>query len=286
VRLATPNRAEASAWVADVSGSDLAAHAQRARALVGRWHAGAVAVTLGASGALMVTCEGPPMVVPTEAAVGGDPCGAGDRFASTAAGLLGDGASLGQAVSGAVVAATAFVSAGGAGAVRPGRELPRRGDRAMQGVRAAQAAIARVRPRGGVVVAAGGCFDLLHAGHVSLLQAARRLGDCLVVCLNSDASVRRLKGAGRPLVQEADRLAVLSALQCVDAVVSFDEDTPESVLSRLRPDVFVKGGDYVVAHLPEAELLETWGGQAVVLPFLEGRSSSRLMDEAIRRAAR
>jgi rfaE bifunctional protein nucleotidyltransferase chain/domain len=154
------------------------------------------------------------------------------------------------------------------------------------GLRAAQELIAEMRARGGTVVAAGGCFDLLHAGHVSLLEAARRLGDCLVVCLNSDASVRRLKGPGRPLVQEHDRAAVLASLRCVDAVVSFDEDTPEALLSRLRPDVFAKGGDYAVARLPEARLLESWGGQAVVLPFLEGRSSSRLMEEATRRAPR
>jgi rfaE bifunctional protein nucleotidyltransferase chain/domain len=137
------------------------------------------------------------------------------------------------------------------------------------------------------VVAAGGCFDLLHAGHVALLRAARDLGDCLVVCLNSDASVARLKGPGRPLVGEQDRAAVLAGLRCVDAVVGFDEDMPEAVLSRLRPDIFAKGGDYAVAQLAEAALLASWGGQAVVLPYLEGRSSSHLMqqmEEATRRA--
>jgi rfaE bifunctional protein nucleotidyltransferase chain/domain len=131
------------------------------------------------------------------------------------------------------------------------------------------------------VVAAGGCFDLLHAGHVGLLQAARRLGDCLVVCVNSDASVRRRKGAGRPVNPLADRIRVLRALECVDAVAVFDEDTPERLLGELRPDVWVKGGDYSGADLPEAALLEEWGGQAVLLPYLVGRSSTGLLDRAV-----
>jgi D-beta-D-heptose 7-phosphate kinase / D-beta-D-heptose 1-phosphate adenosyltransferase len=136
-----------------------------------------------------------------------------------------------------------------------------------------------VRRRGGTVVATGGCFDLLHAGHVSLLQSARALGDCLVVCLNSDDSVRRLKGPGRPVVPAADRAAVLSSLGCVDAVAVFHEDDPRRVLDRLRPDVFVKGGDYAHTVLPESELLASWGGQVVVVPYLPGRSTSRIIEE-------
>jgi D-beta-D-heptose 7-phosphate kinase / D-beta-D-heptose 1-phosphate adenosyltransferase len=150
-------------------------------------------------------------------------------------------------------------------------------------VERALALVGRVRAEGGTVVATGGCFDLLHAGHVATLRAARALGDCLVVCLNSDDSVRRLKGHDRPLVPEADRVAVLEALGCVDAVVPFDERTPEAVLARLRPDVFAKGGDYALADLPEAAALAAWGGQAVVLPYLEGRSTTRLMKEVVRR---
>jgi D-beta-D-heptose 7-phosphate kinase/D-beta-D-heptose 1-phosphate adenosyltransferase len=133
-----------------------------------------------------------------------------------------------------------------------------------------------VHAGGGTVVAAGGCFDLLHAGHVSLLQAARSLGDCLIVCLNSDESVRRLKGAGRPLNPAADRVAVLSALQSVDAVLVFGEDTPQAALELLRPDLWVKGGDYEGQELPEAALLRRWGGQAVTVPYLAGRSTTRL----------
>jgi rfaE bifunctional protein nucleotidyltransferase chain/domain len=137
-----------------------------------------------------------------------------------------------------------------------------------------------VRARGGRVVATGGCFDLLHAGHVAALSAARQLGDCLVVCVNSDESVHRLKGAGRPLQPADDRVRVLAALQAVDAVVVFDEDTPEQVLAQLRPDVWVKGGDYSSASLPEARLLRSWGGEVVTVPYLSGRSTSELVNLA------
>jgi D-beta-D-heptose 7-phosphate kinase/D-beta-D-heptose 1-phosphate adenosyltransferase len=144
--------------------------------------------------------------------------------------------------------------------------------------------VRRIRGRGGRVVATGGCFDLIHAGHISTLQAARALGDCLVVCLNSDDSVRRLKGSDRPLVRQEERAAVLRALRCVDAVVVFDEDTPEAVLERLRPDVWAKGGDYALDELPEARVLARWGGETAILPFVEDRSTTRLLEEAAGRA--
>ena len=134
------------------------------------------------------------------------------------------------------------------------------------------------------MVATGGCFDLLHAGHVRTLEAARRLGDALVVLLNSDDSVRRLKGPERPLVGQQDRAAVVAALGCVDAVEIFHEDTPAAALEQLRPDVWVKGGDYDGADLPEAEGLRRWGGRAVLVPYVEGRSTTRLIEEAACRA--
>ena len=114
--------------------------------------------------------------------------------------------------------------------------------------------------------------------------AARALGDCLVVYVNSDASVRRLKGAGRPVVAEHDRSAVLRALACVDAVVVFDEDTPAAALERLRPDVWAKGGDYAGRELPEAAVLARWGGEVVLFPFLHGKSTTRIIEEASLRA--
>jgi D-beta-D-heptose 7-phosphate kinase/D-beta-D-heptose 1-phosphate adenosyltransferase len=237
-----------------------------------------VAVTLGAEGAVLVDGGGPPLVVPAPPVNGGDPCGSGDRFAATAAGLLADGALPSEAVTGAVAAASAFVLSGGAASLSV--SSPAAGERDSPA--AADDVITAVRARGGTVVATGGCFDLLHAGHVRTLEAARDLGDCLVVCLNSDGSVRRLKGPDRPMVPEQDRIAVLSALRCVDAVVVFDEDTPTAVLQRLRPDIFAKGGDYAVGELPETATLSQWGGQVVILPYVEGRSTTLLASQVAR----
>ena len=271
VTLATPNQAEGRRFA---DADDDAPPAAVAAVLRERWDAVAVALTLGAGGAVLAHGGGTPMLVPAHPARGGDPCGAGDRFASTAAAALGAGALPSEAVVTAVDAATAFVAAGGASAQgpTPNAQRPTPDPFALAN---------RVRSDGGTVVATGGCFDVLHAGHVALLERARRLGDCLIVCLNSDASVRRLKGADRPVSPEGDRVAVLEALQCVDAVAVFDEDTPEPVLDRLRPHVWAKGGDYAGADLPEAELVASWGGQALVLPYIAGRSSSRLIERTV-----
>ena len=135
---------------------------------------------------------------------------------------------------------------------------------------------AQTREAGGTVVATGGCFDLLHAGHARTLAAARKLGDCLIVCLNSDDSVRRLKGEERPIMNQEDRAELLLALECVDAVLVFAEATPETALERLRPDIWVKGGDYTADQLPEARLLQSWGGQTLTVPYYPARSTTGL----------
>jgi rfaE bifunctional protein nucleotidyltransferase chain/domain len=223
---------------------------------------------MGSAGAVL--CQGPtPLVIPTRGPVDGDTCGAGDAFAAHAALTLAGGALVSEAVEAAVHAATEFVA--GASRVHPEKSESR------IGARLAGEVVADVRARGGTVVATGGCFDLLHAGHVATLEAARRLGDCLIVCLNSDASVRGLKGPDRPVNHEDDRSRVLAGLACVDAVVLFDEPTPAAVLSWLRPDVWVKGGDYRPDELPETALLARWGGQSVVVPYLPGRSTTNLL---------
>jgi rfaE bifunctional protein nucleotidyltransferase chain/domain len=251
----------------------LALDEARARRLRERWAADHVCVTLGSRGALLVGAGGPALAVAAPHVGASDPCGAGDCFAATAAGRLATGASVPDAVRAAVAAASAFVSAGGASgwSARRAAPAPEPDGHALA---------ARVRAQGGTVVATGGCFDLLHAGHVRTLESARRLGDCLVVCLNSDASVRRIKGPERPLVGQDDRAAVLAALRCVDAVVVFDEDDPRAVLRELRPHVWAKGGDYAVADLPEAETLAEWGGRAVVVPYVAGHSTTNLIEVA------
>jgi rfaE bifunctional protein nucleotidyltransferase chain/domain/rfaE bifunctional protein kinase chain/domain len=276
VRLVTPNAAEAARVAPGVDGEGLAAVGARAEALIRHWGVGAVAVTLGARGALLSYGEGAPMVVPAVPVTGGDPCGAGDSFAAAATLALADGAVTGEAVAAAVGFAGRFVAAGGASAW----DAPAVREPDVTAEDGVSALLARVRATGGTVVATGGCFDLLHPGHVATLRAARGLGDCLVVCINSDDSVRRLKGPTRPLVTAGDRARVLEALEFVDAVVVFDEDTPVEVLDRLRPDVWAKGGDYAGADLPEAAVLRRWGGQAVVLPYLDGHSTTALVQRS------
>jgi rfaE bifunctional protein nucleotidyltransferase chain/domain len=124
-----------------------------------------------------------------------------------------------------------------------------------------------------------GVFDVLHRGHVSYLAQARALGAALLVALNSDVSARALgKGPGRPLNDEHDRAMVLAALQAVDFVVLFDEPTPCELIARIRPDVYVKGGDYDVERLREAELVRGWGGRAVAIPFVSGYSTTSLVE--------
>jgi rfaE bifunctional protein nucleotidyltransferase chain/domain len=206
-------------------------------------------------------------------ASGQDVCGAGDRLASAAALALGAGADLEEAVVTGVGEASRFVEHGGAAAVRVTEQ--QLGDRPRTATEVAEL----TRANGGRLIATGGCFDLLHAGHVSLLRRARALGDALVVCVNSDESVRRLKGPTRPVVDVRDRVEVLRALGCVDAVMVFDEDTPAEAIERLCPDVWVKGGDYEGDVLPESEVLDRLGAETVVLSTLPGRSTTNLIRE-------
>lgn len=270
VDLLVPNAAEAAALLglpAPAAGPALGVPA--AVALAERLLAAIrspVGMTAGALGAVLADGDAPARLVPAVPAAG-DPCGAGDRYAATVTAVRASGGTRLDAIAAGVADARAWV-AGGAGPVPL----------------AAGATAAEVRARGGTVVAAGGCFDLLHAGHVELLEAAGRLGDHLVVLVNGDASIRRLKGPGRPLNAAGDRVRVLRSLGCVDDVVVFDEDTPCRALEVVRPHLFVKGADYAGAELPEERVLAAWGGRVVLLPVVAGRSTTRLIDLARRRA--
>ncbi|MFG2057240.1 PfkB family carbohydrate kinase [Micromonospora sp. NPDC048930] len=281
-RLATPNLAELRQLTGDAgAGPPLSTATRAGHELRRRWRVGAVAATLGADGAVLCHAGSAPLVVPPPSTLDHveDTCGAGDRFAATAALALGDGASAAEAVQAAVAAASAYVGAGGAAGLHRAPEQ----QATLAATRTAEELAAKVRADGGTVVATGGCFDILHAGHLATLQAARRLGDCLIVCLNSDRSVRGLKGPERPVNPEEDRARLLAALDCVDAVVVFDEPTPHRVLSRLRPEVWAKGGDYAgdgAPELPEADLVRRWGGQVVTVPYLAGRSTTGTISAA------
>jgi D-beta-D-heptose 7-phosphate kinase / D-beta-D-heptose 1-phosphate adenosyltransferase len=280
----TPNAAEARllARRIDKAGeaepaANVLAHASRdAAILVAGLGPRAVAVTLGATGALLSYGTEAPFLATPPTGAHGDSCGAGDRFAVSVATGLGVGLLPTEAVHRAVTAAAWYIAAGGPESLRTPDGPGSRRDPWTS----ARSAADRVHASGGVVVATGGCFDLLHAGHIETLRAARGLGDCLVVCLNSDASVRRLKGPARPLVSAVDRARVLRALEFVDDVVVFDEDTPAEALTGIRPDIWVKGGDYADASVPESATLARWGGQTVLLPYLEGRSTTSLVEAA------
>jgi D-beta-D-heptose 7-phosphate kinase / D-beta-D-heptose 1-phosphate adenosyltransferase len=144
--------------------------------------------------------------------------------------------------------------------------------------------LARVADRSasgaGRVVTTNGCFDILHPGHLATLRAAKALGDTLVVLVNDDDSVRRLKGPSRPIVPAAGRAELLAALEPVDFVVLFSEDTPVGLLAAIRPDVHVKGGDYAAADLPETTVVEAGGGRVVIVPTVPGHSTSEIVRRA------
>jgi rfaE bifunctional protein nucleotidyltransferase chain/domain len=148
----------------------------------------------------------------------------------------------------------------------------------VAGWEAAARWVRNLKAQGKKVVFTNGCFDLLHPGHVAYLEAARSLGDALVVGVNTDASARRLnKGPGRPVSPEGDRTRVLAALACVDRVVLFEEDTPLALITALQPDILVKGGDYAVPEIVGREVVEGMGGQVLALPFVPGYSTTALL---------
>ncbi len=137
------------------------------------------------------------------------------------------------------------------------------------------------RANGETIVTTNGVFDVLHVGHVRYLQQARNLGDRLVIGINTDNCTARLKGPTRPFVPQDERAELLSALRCVDYVTLFDESTPEALLAAIRPDVHAKGGDYDVESLPETATVRAHGGRVVILPFVEGRSTTDLVHRII-----
>jgi D-beta-D-heptose 7-phosphate kinase/D-beta-D-heptose 1-phosphate adenosyltransferase len=261
VTVVTPNRSEALQFGTAHELDRLAVE------LRDRWQAWSVAVTDGAHGVYLAAGDGPSFV-PTPYSYSGDACGAGDRFAGTVAAEVGAGATMSGAIDAAVRDTATWLALGG---VTPAAEPAHPPSEAL-------AVVDRVRSAGGTVVATGGCFDILHAGHIASLAAARALGDALIVLVNSDASVRRLKGDTRPVNSQEDRCRVLRSLRFVDAVVVFDGDDPVTALRELRPDVWAKGGDYTAEMLPEAPVVAGWGGRVVLVPFLPGHSTTAILE--------
>ena len=139
--------------------------------------------------------------------------------------------------------------------------------------------VEEAKKNGKKVVFTNGCFDILHAGHVTYLTEAKRQGDILIVGVNSDASVKRLKGETRPINSEYDRAFVLDALKSVDYTVIFEEDTPEELIAYLKPSIHVKGGDYKKEDLPETKIVESYGGEVIILNFVEGKSTTNIIEK-------
>ncbi len=285
----TPNLRELEAAAGgpldpDDTGSIVAA----ARRLAGQADLEALVVTLGDRGMLLVPACGEALAVPASKREVYDVTGAGDTAVAVLAAALGAGAHLAAAVQLANTAAGVSVGQVGAVAVETGAirdALAARPDGKVLSRDALAAKAASWRMAGKRVVFTNGCFDLLHSGHLSLLESAAKHGDVLVLAINSDASVKRLKGEERPLVPEAERAALLAALSFVDAVTIFEEDTPLETLAAVRPTVLVKGADYRPEQIVGRELVESYGGRVELVPLVADKSTSALV-ERIRSRAR
>jgi rfaE bifunctional protein nucleotidyltransferase chain/domain len=232
------------------------------------------AVTLDAEGAVLVGADGATHRTWAEPAPPGHAVGAGDAYVAALTLALSVGAEPPAAAELAQLAAAATVAGTGTCVCRRDVLLAAVGDRGSRTSIVDRAALARLvrhyRDRDACIVFTNGCFDVLHRGHVEYLEQARRLGDVLIVAMNSDASVRRLKGPERPINEAADRAAVLAALSCVDHVVVFEEDSPTALIELVRPDIYVKGGDYRPDLMPEAPLVRRLGGEVRSLTYVRG----------------
>ncbi len=236
-------------------------------------------ITLGAKGVLALAASGEHRQFPARAREVYDVTGAGDTFISVLGALLIAGVDFFEAVDMANLGAGIVVGKVGTATVTPSEMLGfAAGGRKLFTLEEIGPLAESLRGQGRRVVFTNGCFDLLHAGHIQYLEASRAQGDALVVGINSDASVKRLKGEGRPLIGEEDRAHLLAALSCVDYVVVFEEDTPESLLRAVRPAVLTKGADYTVETVVGHDLVPQWGGEVVLIPLKENRSTSGLID--------
>jgi len=281
--LLTPNVPELAAVVGAVGTvEELVAKGEKLRKEL---ELDALLVTRSEHGMTLLQAGRPPLHLAAEAREVFDVTGAGDTVIATLGACLAAGQDFAHAARLANVAAGIKVGKLGTATVSVS-ELERtlsHGHDADAGVQTEEQLLERVRAaraRGETVVMTNGCFDLLHAGHVKYLEAARRLGDVLIVAVNDDASVKRLKGKERPLNKLADRMRVLSALKCVDWVVPFSEDTPERLISRVLPDRLVKGGDYRPEQVAGHKAVTRNGGEVVILDFHKGYSTT----DVIRRA--
>jgi D-beta-D-heptose 7-phosphate kinase/D-beta-D-heptose 1-phosphate adenosyltransferase len=241
---------------------------------------GGLLVTLGDRGMMLVPRNGKADSIRTVARDVYDVTGAGDTVVAVlavglAAGLRpGEAARLSNAAAGVVVGKLGTSTAGPS---EIASALAVRQPDKVHGREEIKEQVAWWRLQGKKIVFTNGCYDLVHSGHIALLREASRLGDILVVALNTDASVARLKGPSRPILHERDRMDHLAALECVDAVTLFDEDTPLELIRELVPDVLIKGGDYQPHEIVGADVVEAAGGKVMTIPLVHGRSTSEMI---------
>ena len=282
VTLLTPNLSEFETVVGKcVNEEELVSKAQ---ALIKELELEALLVTRGEHGMSLIRLDADEVHFPARSRDVFDVTGAGDTVISVLAASLGAGKPLPEAVALANIAAGVAVSKVGTVAVS-GPELRREvqkdndsGRGVMTREQLAQV-VTDARANGEKVVFTNGCFDIIHAGHVGYLQEAKDQGDRLIVALNDDASVTRLKGAGRPINSIERRMAVVAGLEAVDWVVSFDEDTPVPLLQTLQPDVLIKGGDYGIDEVVGADIVQAYGGEVKVLAFLDNCSTTGIVEK-------
>ena len=278
--LLTPNQAEFEAVAGSVVDEEDLVH--RGRALVQALDLEALLVTRSEKGMCLLQRDQPPLHLPTHAREVFDVTGAGDTVAAILGAALAAGESLPAAVALANLGAGVVVGKLGTATITTA-ELAAAMDehpnvaRGIVGEDELVGLVARARAAGERIVMTNGCFDILHSGHVTYLQQARALGDRLIVAVNDDASVRRLKGAQRPINLLGARQTVLAALAAVDWVVGFSEDTPERLITRVRPDVLVKGGDYRPEQVAGASCVTQAGGEVRILPLVAGQSTSAVI---------
>ena len=282
----TPNRTEAERATGMTASEDPAAVASLGASLKGSLELEVLVLTLDRQGAMLFEADAAPRLVPTRARSVYDVTGAGDVVLAMLAAAVGNAASWPAAVALANLAAGLEVERFGVVPIELDEVLlallEQRGAAAGK-LRDADALVKELavhRRRGKTLAFTNGCFDVLHAGHVAYLRAAAAEGDLLVVAVNTDDSIRRIKGADRPLNHQRDRLTVLSELESVDYLVLFDEDTPIDLITAIAPDALVKGADYQKHEVVGHDVVEAAGGRVALIPLVEGRSTTNLIERA------
>ncbi|MDQ3854938.1 MAG: D-glycero-beta-D-manno-heptose 1-phosphate adenylyltransferase [Chloroflexota bacterium] len=286
--LITPNHMEAKAALGDEPNGKASPSLEEARSLAARlrerFDAEHIALTLAEQGVLLVATDGRVEHVPAHPVPAPREVGAGDSFGAAIALALAAGASCSEAAQIGVDAAGLAVRKHHT-AVVGHQELLRRvsldGYAMVPPLEQLRTQLDQHRLAGRSIVFTNGVFDILHAGHVELLRRAKALGDVLVVAVNSDACTRRLKGPTRPVNNERDRLALVAALDSVDHAILFDDDTPAELIRQLRPDIHVKGGDYAGKELPETDAVREVGARSVLLPLVDGRSTTNVIERIL-----